>query len=950
MANTVATFAIKLGLDPSSIPAQLRGVTVNLTSEQRRLAAEMKSTAQTGVLSFRMLSESMDVGLSRPLTRFLTQTFPALSSALASVVGFAAFGAGAYYALMAYEHLSKKIEEAVKKEQEYAEAVQKTKMVIAEADAASEIRLERAKAKLAGEEGDRAGAARYKGFAEEAEATQRAAAMVDKLTEAELKEARANMARSAFWSSVGKVTHELFTSDTQLRAEKIVGQMASLQTEFSLRSAEDEVKHTATAMQLLAEESTKAHAALVGLQAAQAHQQSTGFAFDVPGQPRANKGQKIGKEEVEAAQAYADQIDRIVTALQRMTAATAAEHAADILGQSGNVTRRELEAIDHLVSSLKDKAAAENQAAVATQRGSAASIAAAAAAAAGKDISDLLASAQEKLKSGDIGAAQFRQIKAALEGATAAIREYSLEYEQARALGEYNRGLAEFNLRTRESIQALDEQAAGLGKVAKEQARAGQGLVGQQEKYEGLYGKTVPAPAPAVGPPSLQQQAYGELQGAKADVGIEQAKIQTTWYVNELAKVKAAAIEASDPTPWNRTESKLAELKIQGSATAEQMTELSAAMHFADAAGALEKLLSKVNELQAVHAALVAGSPYPELEAEAVKLAADQHLTVEQVRAQLTTTQQLANANRAMAAVRALQPGGGGSRIDELEREAAAVREMGAENQKNENVQLAVRLRLEEINKEMDDIVLKTGSAGAGFAAWLDSLKMVESEGQFVFNELTQAAKGFESNAADSLIKILESHHEQHAKLIHELRQMWESYFAGLTKMALEHGMQKLLQPVGDVLSKMFGGGKTDLQKQFAAGPGKMFSDLAKGGGKDAALASNTASLNTLTVTMQQVVAAMQAGGAGGIGGGGGGGFSGLLSSLFGGGAGAGDAAAAGGGASGYRRSGIHGRRRRRLARRFFHFRRTWHGARRPGTRRRPRYPLGRQYGIRRSA
>ena len=161
----------------------------------------------------------------------------------------------------------------------------------------------------------------------------------------------------------------------------------------------------------------------------------------------------------------------------------------------------------------------------------------------------------------------------------------------------------------------------------------------------------------------------------------------------------------------------------------------------------------------------------------------------------------------------------------------------------------------EKLQEQMQRLLERSTEAGAGLQAFLIQLRIDASEeARFVYDALTSATKGAESTAADSLIKIIESHKDQHQKLIHELRAMWESYFGGLAKMALEHGMQKLLAPVG---------------AEF----GKLFHIPGAGAGKDAAVVANTEALHELTAAMLQKV-----------GGGGAGGLLGLIPGLGGGG------------------------------------------------------------------
>ena len=211
----------------------------------------------------------------------------------------------------------------------------------------------------------------------------------------------------------------------------------------------------------------------------------------------------------------------------------------------------------------------------------------------------------------------------------------------------------------------------------------------------------------------------------------------------------------------------------------------------------------------------------------------------------LITAQQLGTANKGIEGVQALQPGGEGSRIAEIEMQTAAAREMAAANQGNENIQAAVALYLQQMTAEEDQILLKTGGVAVGFHAWLDELQAVESEAQSVKGLMDQSTKGLESTGADSIVKIIESHRDQHQKLIHELRGMWESYFASLAKMAIQHGLQKLLAPIAGGVEKMLG--------------------IAPKVGKDAALTTNTLALQQLTAAITAKAGVGGGAGAGGL-------------------------------------------------------------------------------------
>ena len=194
----------------------------------------------------------------------------------------------------------------------------------------------------------------------------------------------------------------------------------------------------------------------------------------------------------------------------------------------------------------------------------------------------------------------------------------------------------------------------------------------------------------------------------------------------------------------------------------------------------------------------------------------------------------------------------------------------------------------EKLQQEMMKLLQRSSDAGAGVRAFVLQLQISNmEEAKFAFDALTAASKSGESAAADSLIKSIEVHKDQHQQLIHQLRQMWESYFAGLAKMAIEHGMQKLLAPIGQGMAGLLNPAQRkqgDLQKQFDEGPGRMFAGLVPKVGKDVALDANSAALHALTAALLQK--------------GGGAGFLSLISGA-GGGSSGGGGSWGGGGAAG---------------------------------------------------
>jgi hypothetical protein len=907
-ADSAAEFAAKAALRRKELEAEITEAAIaqadrRLEEEkfaaassaawQRKKALEAEEAnlraSQQGVTSMRMMSESLDLGLSRPLTRFLSQTFPKLTAAFSSLVGFFAGSALFYFGVEAFERVDRKLDEAKQKEDAYTEAVQRTKMALGEANASSEERLDKALAKHAQLAGDKQGQARFEGLVSDAEQVKEMAASVDKLVEAELREARANQARMGVWSAVGKFLHESFSFEATLNVEKINDQLERVGREFDLRSVQDQINHTSTAADFLTEETKKAHDALTELQNQRAASiAGAGAEVDVSGFGAVTgtlPTPGVTQKEVDAAKAYADALDKIADAEDRRKkgAATTRQNeqdeankqkAKDLARERAEQVRDEVAAIQKSVAAYQGRAQAAALAADATGK---TSIADKAAADAEKALSDMLASANEKyVKGSDDKLAAVAKVRAALEAAAPAIREAALEEQTSKGVEEYGKAYDEFTTHARERIAALHEEAEGHGRLAQEQARELATLVPLQEKLQALKDlyATMPEDDNLGLPPDLVDlnlhpekrelggkisDAEGALASAHGQVAGIQSQLQANAFAAELRRVneEIKVLAGSGISVWAKIDAELARLRESGKLTTEQFLQLKVAMMQEQGAKIIdefEKLDRRLAEVKATSAAIAAGDPFPKIAAEAAQIGHEFGLSagqIAQVRQRLLELAQITNVDKAWTGVNDLNPSG--SKMAELRAQMDALRSASASGKTSDGVSLspdalaAVHLEMQAITAEEDAIALKTGGIDAGFNAWIDSLQKVESEGQFVFNELTQATKGFEATAADSLVKILESHANQHQKLLHQLRQMWEGYFAGLAKMAIEHGMQKLLAPVGKSLGGVFG-------------------KAAGGAGKDAALTGNTSALSANTQALMALTAKIGMGAGGGLG------------------------------------------------------------------------------------
>ena len=108
----------------------MRGVEGFTSGLNQRMSAEMKRTNREGAESFRVFDEMIGLHLNRPLTRLIVETFPNLAHAFSSALGGIAFGAVGFAITSLWEDVSRKIDEAKKKQEEFAAATLNVQNVI----------------------------------------------------------------------------------------------------------------------------------------------------------------------------------------------------------------------------------------------------------------------------------------------------------------------------------------------------------------------------------------------------------------------------------------------------------------------------------------------------------------------------------------------------------------------------------------------------------------------------------------------------------------------------------------------------------------------------------------------------------------------------------------------------------------------------------------------------
>src|SRR5580700_2520028 len=126
MSTNLGTVLVGLGYDLSALEKGAPEAFRLINSQTLGMSAEMKRASREGAESLRLIDEALGIHLSRPLTRLLTQEFPALATGLQSILGVGAFGAISVAGIEFFDKISKSIEHAQKAEEELDKASRKT--------------------------------------------------------------------------------------------------------------------------------------------------------------------------------------------------------------------------------------------------------------------------------------------------------------------------------------------------------------------------------------------------------------------------------------------------------------------------------------------------------------------------------------------------------------------------------------------------------------------------------------------------------------------------------------------------------------------------------------------------------------------------------------------------------------------------------------------------------
>lgn len=767
-------------MDPSEFLDKMKGVQGFNGLASAEMARAWKQTSREGTESFRLIDEALGIHLSRPLTRLLTNEFPAFAKGLQSLLGAGVVGALAAAGFEFGEHIAKSMEKAKRALQDYDDAQRHTQEVLGDlsashAKAMKEIELR--SDEIAGKPGAKLASADFK---IDSAAMEEGKKQIGEITEAMEKEAKAaanaKSSTTQFWNEVALVPADFWAKFFGMGSDQADAASAKFkdfqQTIHAIMQvhAADPLQGLRDSLKKTEEEvrTTGAQIArdLVAIQAAK-------VAITIPG----ILGKEAEGQHNSGVDAAAVEIRvKFVQALQAQ-----AKALREILGlDQGQRTN----------AGAEDGLGRQNKALEAM-------------AALQRDISGGMSKLQPETDPIKKMQTEIAGLRMAAEGdfrdiANSAASAFDNSAAKAH-LDEYEHML--------DRVMAKARQDAADAKLL---AALPTSLpTAAQPKLSTLPSFAAPTVMPTLG--------AGGLAGSQFDAFAK----------DQAAQLKMAA-QAYEDAIGPQQKYKLAEQELDF------------------------LLKNKLIDQNAYNAAL----------AQAINL-------------------KNSSAKKGLeGGIDAVNPGGG--MMQELQTRMTSLQGMQKTGIGLDGAQLnagdlaAVKLEMQAITEQEDKILLKTGGINAGFNAWIDGLKRVESEGEFTFQLLTQATKGFEDNAVKSFLEILETEKGGHAKLIKELRQQWASFFNGLAEMALKNQLNKLLAGTLGKLPGMAGvfgsaagaavnmGNEVNLGSgaatQLAKGPGALFPAIASSSsaaGKNAAQTANTTALTTNTTALGTNTAGM---------------------------------------------------------------------------------------------
>jgi hypothetical protein len=259
--STLATLMVGLGYDLSALEKGAPEAFRLINSQTAGISAEMKRTSREGAESLRLIDEALDIHMSRPLTRIITQEFPAFASAMQSVLGAGVVGALAVIGVEAFDKASKSIEKAQKAQEDFAASTRKAKSTFDEIMASFE-KSETIRS-LSGLD--------KKIFEIDSSMAEETRHKLDELTKALEENAKAAAAAGGWWTkfkaAVGDAASGISSSANSINAEKIDAQLSGFKDKLDALGRIDGLNQTHYAASAISSELDVARRKLQQLQA-----------------------------------------------------------------------------------------------------------------------------------------------------------------------------------------------------------------------------------------------------------------------------------------------------------------------------------------------------------------------------------------------------------------------------------------------------------------------------------------------------------------------------------------------------------------------------------------------------------------------------------------------------------------------------------------------------------
>jgi hypothetical protein len=303
----VGAMAARLGLDPSDFLDKMKGVEGFASGSGQRIAAAMKQSSREGAESLRLIDEALGIHLSRPVTRIISQEFPALASGLQSILGAGVIGAVGVGLFEFGEKAAAAMEKAKKAQEEYRASQEKLKttfdeMMAGYEKAAAKSQLSGVKAKL---------------FDIDSESVEKGKRQLEEISKAVEDNAKKALAASTLWNRVGAAIQEawdnLTSSSGTLAIEKTNEQFAEFRKKLdAIKTANEADPTSGLALRLIAvqQEAWKAAAAMEALQ-------NTQLSRTVP-LAEAYAERDARQKSIPAQQAYIDSLQKELDVLKAL--------------------------------------------------------------------------------------------------------------------------------------------------------------------------------------------------------------------------------------------------------------------------------------------------------------------------------------------------------------------------------------------------------------------------------------------------------------------------------------------------------------------------------------------------------------------------------------------------------------------------------------------------------